>query len=314
MIQIRDCKRTDRDFLVRLVPQDSDPIPAFLGISSNDIARGTEKVFGFPAWWVLTFTRWLRAPVARLLVAEDGGEPVGFVSVAFQRGHGLIGTLITDPSHRRKGIGSALMEAAEAATRARGDRVAVLEVNQDNEGARSLYQRRGYRLLFVNHWFEGSLSDQPARLGAGPWVARPATRGDLRQVRSFRRRSLPPSLVEILPPSSEDPGGIDRFARSKRGERHAWCLGPPEAPSGLVLAYTSPQGGLSFLSCPYVDSSTSEAQQDALLEAALDWLRSKKATRTVSALPSYSTRATAAVRRVGLVERLRSEFLFRELA
>ena len=176
-----------------------------------------------------------------------------------------------------------------------------------------MYQRRGYRVLFANHWFEGSLSGRTARLSGGPSVARHATKGDLRHVRSLRRRSLPPSLLDVLPPSNEDPANIDRLARSKRGERRAWCIGPPDAPSGLVKGYTSAQGGLSYLSCPYLDSSSSETQQNALIEAALEWLRSKKATRTVSALPSYSTQAMAVLRRVGLVERLQSEYMYREL-
>lgn len=313
MIQVRNCKRSDRAFLVELVPQDSDPIPAFLGIGRDDIARGTKKVFGFPAWWVLAITRWLRAPLARLLVAEYDGTPVGFVSVSFQRGHGLIGSLITDPFHRRKGIATALMEAAEAATRARGDRVAVLEVNKGNEGARSLYSRRGYRVIFVNHWFEGSLPAMPTSFGGSPTSARNATKGDLRDVRFLRLRSLPPSVVGLLPPSKEDPGSIDRLARSKGGEHRAWCIGPRGAPSGLVRAYTTAQGAFSFLSCPYLGASTNEVQQNELVETALDWLRTKKATRTVSVLPSYSGPAMTTFRRVGLVERHQSEIMFREL-
>ncbi len=314
MIRIRNCARSNRDFLVQLVAQDSDPIPGFVGISANDIARGTRRIFGFPVWWVLSVSRWLRFPLARLLVAEYDETPVGFVSAAFQRRHVVIGSLVADRSHRRKGVGSALMEAAEASSRARGVRLAVLEVNRANEGARRLYEARGYRVLFVNHWLECLLGERPVRARGPLHLPRDAGRGDLRRIGFLRLETLPAELLEVLPAPGEDPASIDQYARGKRGELRAWCAGPRESPTGLVRADTSAQGNLSFLSCPYLDASEGEEPQDELIGTALDWLRSKKATRVVSAIPSYSSRALAVLGGAGFVERMQSEFRTRELA
>lgn len=314
MIRIRNCARSDRNFLVRLVAQDSDPIPGFVGVTADDIARGTRRIFGFPVWWVLTLTRWLRVPLARLIVAEYDGIPVGFVSAAYQRRHVVIGSLLADQSFRRKGIGSSLMEAAEASARTRGARLAVLEVNRANEGARRLYDRRGYRVLFLNHWLERVLADRNVPDHPSPRIARNAAGGDLRRVRSLRLKTLPAPVLEVLPAPNEDPASIDQYAKGKHGEFRSWCIGEPGAPTGLVRAYTSAEGGLSFLSCPYLDASKGEEEQEVLIGTAIDWLRSKKATRVVSAVPSYSSRALAALGALGFVERMQSEFRVRDLA
>ena len=53
-------------------------------------------------------------------------------------------TLATDPDHRRKGLDRACLAAFEAAARARGARIAFLEVAADNAGARALYLSAGY--------------------------------------------------------------------------------------------------------------------------------------------------------------------------
>lgn len=77
------------------------------------------------------------------LVAWDDTEPVGHVHVA-----------LTDPAelqdlavavgHRRRGVASALVAAAEADLRARGRDVVALEVSVEDDAAQALYRRCGY--------------------------------------------------------------------------------------------------------------------------------------------------------------------------
>jgi ribosomal protein S18 acetylase RimI-like enzyme len=59
--------------------------------------------------------------------------------------HAHIFLLYVTPSHRRKGIGSALMRYAENWARARGDRQIGLQVFQTNQAALSLYDQLGYQ-------------------------------------------------------------------------------------------------------------------------------------------------------------------------
>ncbi|NEN94108.1 MAG: GNAT family N-acetyltransferase [Moorea sp. SIO3I7] len=59
--------------------------------------------------------------------------------------YGYIFLLYVMPAHRRQGIGSALMQQAEARARARGDRQIGLQVFQSNQVALNLYHGLGFR-------------------------------------------------------------------------------------------------------------------------------------------------------------------------
>lgn len=78
-------------------------------------------------------------------VAELGGFPVGRVSADLRReeGHGEIWGLVVMPHLQGAGLGTRLLDAAEAALGARG-LFAVLTVGKANTRAVALYQRRGY--------------------------------------------------------------------------------------------------------------------------------------------------------------------------
>jgi len=51
------------------------------------------------------------------------------------------------PNHRRRGIGSAILDAVCGAARLRGAERVVLEVALDNEAARALYAGRGFTVV-----------------------------------------------------------------------------------------------------------------------------------------------------------------------
>ncbi len=90
-------------------------------------------------------------PMARVWLAFDGGAAVG-VCVAFV-GYSTfealpllnIHDLAVLPGQRGRGIGRALLAAAESAARAEGCCKLTLEVQDDNTPARQLYERFGFR-------------------------------------------------------------------------------------------------------------------------------------------------------------------------
>ena len=90
------------------------------------------------------------------LVAEEGGSVVGFLSFAFEedpgtfvrpehRRHALIWDISVDEGARGKGVGRALLEAAEAHTKAAGIREIRLYVLENNARAQRVYDAAGYR-------------------------------------------------------------------------------------------------------------------------------------------------------------------------
>lgn len=83
-------------------------------------------------------------------VALDGNALVGYMSIILAKfkkfsGNAYI-TLSVRASHRGRGIGTRLLEAAEAFGRERGIRRLELEVFAKNENAVRLYERRGYEI------------------------------------------------------------------------------------------------------------------------------------------------------------------------
>lgn len=81
------------------------------------------------------------------LVAEADGKILGYVIGIIRWGKtGHILSIAVDPSHRRQGIGSALMASIMARLRAKGARVIRLEVRKSNLGAQQFYLNLGFRL------------------------------------------------------------------------------------------------------------------------------------------------------------------------
>ncbi len=98
----------------------------------------------------------IRESVARhavgdtLLVARAEGV-VGFAMVVIETGtfeqdctRGVVENLYVVPERRGEGVGTALVEAAEATLADRGADVVSIEVMADNGRARELYRRLGY--------------------------------------------------------------------------------------------------------------------------------------------------------------------------
>jgi ribosomal protein S18 acetylase RimI-like enzyme len=93
----------------------------------------------------------LRAhPAARVWLAFDGEQPVGvcvaFIGFSTFQGRPLLNLhdVAVLPSHRGRGVGRALLEAAQAHARQLGCCKLTLEVQQDNDPALRLYARFGF--------------------------------------------------------------------------------------------------------------------------------------------------------------------------
>jgi ribosomal protein S18 acetylase RimI-like enzyme len=94
----------------------------------------------------------LRHTVAdELLVAVDDDTVLGFVMFSVEAGEyqqdqtrGLIRNIYVRPDDRNRGVGTALLEAAETRLVERDADTVGLEVMAENEAARRFYRRRGY--------------------------------------------------------------------------------------------------------------------------------------------------------------------------
>ena len=129
-----------------------------LNIEHQDFSRTLE-----PSWpegtavvdrYVAFLEKECAAHDGRVLLAESRGGVVGFVCVvASTRGDSpddpatfaWIHDIFVSPEHRRRGVATALMAAAEAFARSRGAKELRLGVIDRNTSARELYRGLGFR-------------------------------------------------------------------------------------------------------------------------------------------------------------------------
>jgi ribosomal protein S18 acetylase RimI-like enzyme len=121
------------------------------------------------------YRRHAASPNAVVLVAGDaGGAAIGSAVMFFRTGsaRARLYSIAVDPAARGRGLGGALLAAAESAARRRGATALRLEVRQDNPVAIAMYEARGYRRIGAragyyedgaDAWrYETSLDGRPA--------------------------------------------------------------------------------------------------------------------------------------------------------
>ena len=88
-------------------------------------------------------------------VAEADKETAGFLVARHEPGAaGHIITIDVVASWRRRGVGNALMDAAESWAAAQGLELLYLETGLDNEAAQTFYRRRGYeKVRLIEHYY-----------------------------------------------------------------------------------------------------------------------------------------------------------------
>jgi ribosomal protein S18 acetylase RimI-like enzyme len=95
------------------------------------------------------FRRFLVSPSSSLTVAVRAGAIVGYALVLLRANSAVarLYSIAVAPHARRRGIGVALLAAAEAAAHARRCRVLRLEVHEKNAAAIARYRKAGYALF-----------------------------------------------------------------------------------------------------------------------------------------------------------------------
>lgn len=89
-----------------------------------------------------------------IFVAEQDGQPLGFVCTQLREGGpcpGNIDTLVVEAGERGQGVGRALLDAALSWCRANGAHEVSLDCIWPNRLARRFYESQGFRPLLVTY-------------------------------------------------------------------------------------------------------------------------------------------------------------------
>lgn len=113
-------------------------VPAELPVLDRELPSGRNDVHA-------AFLARQAAGDAVYLVAWLGPVPVGTGVVRWAGGRPEITNLQVPPERQGRGVGTALVRAAEDVVRSRGHAQVVIGVAEDNPRAAALYERLGYR-------------------------------------------------------------------------------------------------------------------------------------------------------------------------
>ncbi len=113
-----------------------------------EVARIERESFGDP-WSQSSFLRILNDGVFCFLVCVEEGAVIGYVIGMIVSPEAEIINLAVDAPHRRKGVGSLLLDALIANAKSKGCGAFYLEVRRSNTGARQLYESFGFTCVGV---------------------------------------------------------------------------------------------------------------------------------------------------------------------
>jgi ribosomal-protein-alanine N-acetyltransferase len=127
------------------------PVLRFRRVEAGDLARLMEiERAGFRHPWSEAQLRaelqnaW-SVPLAAMETGPGGAERmVGYALIWMVHDEVHVLNVATDPAERRRGVARALLHEVAAQGRARGCRLATLEVRRSNEPAIALYRSLGY--------------------------------------------------------------------------------------------------------------------------------------------------------------------------
>lgn len=306
-MKLREFRPSDVDDVQREMQLNFGEELALQGWDPDHFRGMIERAFGFPVGWLLAVLGAVGRAPAHLLVAEEQGHVVATTFVFFQKTHGYIAVVMTDPAFRGKGIASALLQRAEEIIRRRHRRWAVLDVLTNNTVAKRLYDQRGYRPVRLQHWLVRAISSGEEAPRNGAAILRPMEKKDLRPLLELYRAQIPPEAREILAPEKSWLDPPPYLQAMMEATSAAWCTGPRRAPSTYVRAtFTTPKEA-GNLGAPLLDPRSTAEERALLLPTALHWLASLGATKVVTQVPSYHPDVLELLRRSGFQEKLTME-------
>jgi len=137
----------------------------------------------------------VRSRRRKVLVAELGGEVVGFAVAYRYRNLAYIDSIAVKPEARGAGVGSRLLAELERALKDKGSELVALSVKDRNKRALDFYLRNGYSLKGVILLLSCAVADLPDTAAEGFTVKRRRA-GSLSRLRRFKPSTWWSTLTE----------------------------------------------------------------------------------------------------------------------
>lgn len=137
---------------------DKEDIRPLRSADLGDVYKIEQRVYEDP-WSYDLIQQSLEAPMTYAFGLFQQSQCCAYAifQIIFTEGHIL--NLAVDTPFQRQGVGRRLLDAVLELGRTRGVQSFFLEVRPTNEGARKLYERRGFHQLFVRpHYYSNGES------------------------------------------------------------------------------------------------------------------------------------------------------------
>lgn len=141
-------------YAMELGAQAPDPEAEILPVLDEKFLAVAQRLQGYDAASMAAMKSLLavfKVPACGVVLTRNG-EAVASAIMAVATGIVITGNVVTDPTHRRQGLASAMMRTGLAWARGEGARFAALNVQADNAAAKALYQSLGYTHQYDYHY------------------------------------------------------------------------------------------------------------------------------------------------------------------
>ncbi len=263
-------------------------------------------------WALITFVRKLGDVLGMApnltFVGVSQGQVLGTASIILLHKTGYIMGVATDPSARRRGIATHLLEQAHLAAQKRGRAWLALDVESENEAAARVYQRLGYREKAVFSWYTG----QPPVMNANvTGIVNEVPNSRMGEVASWVAHNQTPAIHEAFPATKRRLSHFEIVTKLPGSPVKTWELSGSGRTAAVVRGSYLPAIKAGYVIPASPDQALPADSLVALLTPAASWLRSLGATRMVVPIPEPTDSYTPTMAALGLTKAVSTALMIR---
>jgi GNAT superfamily N-acetyltransferase len=303
-VPIRELRRSDRDTFGESIELGYGPFEAMVGLGSGGSGE-FNALFRPGIWFLLRFTRALGKAPLRAFVAVDRNRVVGTTLLLPWKRSGYILGVGVRPEYRRRGLAGRLVSEAEQVTRRSGRPWAVLDVEEENHPAITLYLARKYTVVQRSMWYR--LADRPpAPSPTEPTGSVHALRGrpDREPAAAWVAGQVGAAVAMAVPPEPSRFTHLESLGTMPGGKRAAWTVGAPGAVRGVLAGAWRSANRPGMLFLPALDPAVPKGEAVALLRAGVAWLQGLGCSGVLLAVPDTAASVAPALADLGFAPQL----------
>jgi GNAT superfamily N-acetyltransferase len=288
------------------------PFEAMLGLGT----KGTAEFAGLFTpwvWFVLSLFKALGRPLIRIVVAADGGTVVGTTMVLPWPNSGYVLGVGVRPSHRRRGLAVRMLGKAEDLTVERRKTWSVLDVEEENLPAVTLYRSQQYETIQKAEWFRCPAPQAVASAPRLPASSRAVGKAGRGAAAAWCAQRIPPAVTTPMPPDRDRLTHLESLGQFPGARRETWSVGPADSPVGFVSACWRGKAMPGLLFFPALDPSATHDDLARLVQEGTAWLVSRECGVVLAVVPDNAGAVVPVLEELGFSHQLSTLTMVRRL-